>query len=153
MIPGMYFVYSLSCDFNVFYIGMTGDLATRYKSHLQSHKYKQASPAAKHIGNLLAEKKQIKLTIIAHLPREAAEKKEKEAIYLFSSAGHKIYNEQHTLFRYWDRKWPQDVTTKQIIKHLKYLQYSQEDTYCCLNGLDYEQTTSDKRPHTSSGFC
>lgn|SRR5574341_1116310 len=143
MIPGMYFVYSLSCEGYVFYIGMTNDLATRYKSHLCS---KNNTRVSKHIQILNEANKIIHLTIIAHLPRSEAQKREQETIYLFSQAGHCILNDQHKYFRLLDHRTTTKATTKQeIINRLKRIQHLDEHTYCCLNHLDYEQTTTNKR--------
>lgn len=152
MISGMYFVYSLTCDNSVFYIGMTNNLAARYSSHLNSHRAKRPTAVATHIGHLLSINKVIKLIIIDYLPREEAEKKERDIIYLFSCAGHFILNEQHTLFKFRNHnKWDFE-NKKAIINHLKYRQYLKEDTYCCLNNIDYEQATGERRDDAHKRF-
>lgn len=149
MIKNMSFVYSLSCDNSVFYIGMTKDIAVRYLAHINSHKGRKPSPVAKHIGLLLENNKQIALNIISYLPTDKASKKEADLIHDFTCAGHHILNEQHALFSYKTR-WRECKSIKETVSYLKLLQYLKEDTHCCLNHLDYEQTTGDNRTDTYS---
>lgn len=128
----------------MFYIGVTGNLATRYKAHMNQPCV--TSKVGNHIRDMISKGKVIRLYVIDHLPTHEALEKEKHIINTLTKAGHNLLNEQHKYFVL-DR--PQDhwsnKTQRQIIKSLKNIQYTLEEYYCCINRLNYEQTTGNKR--------
>jgi predicted GIY-YIG superfamily endonuclease len=89
MVDNMEFVYSLSCEGNVFYIGRTKQLARRYKRHLAGY---ECLPVHKHIKELIKQGKVIKMHMLEYLPRPQAIRKESDTMYLLTKAGHKLCN-------------------------------------------------------------
>lgn len=139
MISKMHFVYSLVCDGQVFYIGCTKNVASRYKQHLNSPNLLYAlTPAARHIGELLRANKSIELIIIDYLPFDLARQKEKDITYLLSLSGQNIFNEQNASWRK-NRisEWPHTGTIRNKVKYLKERQENREINYKCLNNIPF----------------
>lgn len=140
MIPGMYFIYSLVCDGQVFYIGCTKNMAARYKQHMSSHRLLYCiTPVAVHIGRLLADNKSIEMVTIDYLPFEEARQKEKDVTYILSLSGQNIFNEQNASGRR-NRKsaWPHEGNIRDKVKCLKSRQENREINYKCLNNIPFK---------------
>lgn len=89
----MRFVYSLSNDNCVFYIGCTRDISKRYKEHCQSH-----NDVGNYIQYMFICNKWPAITIIDYLPDDKAYFKEAELINLFISCGHYLCNGTHNTY-------------------------------------------------------
>lgn len=136
MMPNMYFIYSLSCEGQIFYIGKTKNMAARYIAHLSAH---PLTTVGKHINTLLAAGKAIKMHQIDYLAEKEAWEREREMklIYDLSKAGQSICN---YVFKYnpgWDHdKIPDNLPKKQMIKFIKYMQGMREYMYAYHNKLE-----------------
>jgi len=131
-----YFIYSLSCNECVFYIGKTKNLLTRYNAHLNSYKRPgRLTPIATHIKYLVEKAFIIEIRVIACLPKEQAAKKEKEIIAVLSRGGHKIFNDHHTDYRWLAKPWSQSITREEITIKIKHIQATALDAYTWNNRI------------------
>lgn len=89
----MKFIYSLSNDNCVFYIGCTKDISKRYLEHCKS-----TSDVGNYIQHMFVNNKWPKITIIDYLPDDKASFKEAELITLFISCGHYLCNGTHNTY-------------------------------------------------------
>jgi predicted GIY-YIG superfamily endonuclease len=131
-----YFVYSLSCNECVFYIGKTKNLLSRYNAHLNSYKKSGClTPVATHIKYLLENSNTIEIRVIACLPKDQAAKKEKEIIAVLSRGGHKLFNDHHSDYRWIAKPWPQSITREEITTKIKHIQETALDVYTWNNRI------------------
>jgi predicted GIY-YIG superfamily endonuclease len=127
MVNEMLFIYSLSCEGNVFYIGRTKHLAKRYKKHLSCS---ECLPVHKYISELIKADKTILMNMLYYLPYKEAVRKEMEVIHLFSKAGHKLCNTTGTHVDSWSWvKKPININDRTMTEYLKELQTSKEETH------------------------
>lgn len=131
-----YYIYSLLCDECVFYIGKTKDLLTRYNAHLNSFKKSgKLTPVSSHIKLLIDAGKLIEIKIIACLPKEKAEQKEKEIITVLSRGGHKLFNGHYSDYRWIAKPWHNSITREEITNKIKHMQASALDAYAWNNRI------------------
>jgi hypothetical protein len=143
MIDGMCFVYALSYNGNVFYIGKAQDLAVRYKSHLRGYRCLHVHYYIKQIlsmGDVPIMKP------VSYLPIKDATKKEIELINLFSMAGHELLNETNLYRPAWPHQHlPLHINKQSILSYLKEYQKSKEDIHAYWKKIETnEQTTSNQ---------
>lgn len=95
---GYYFVYTLSYNGNIFYIGCCKDIVKRYTQHLNNKKGNLAAyiTSIKETGNLP------ELNVITFRPQIEAHSVEETLIKCVSVGGHKLFNVQH--YRYEPKK-------------------------------------------------
>lgn len=93
-LDNMYFVYSLSIDGHVFYIGKCKNLAARYSAHISKAKRIGYDDVAiiQTIRKILASGRLPLITAIYYLTLTDALNKEKELIQLFSICAHQLSN-------------------------------------------------------------
>ncbi len=91
-LPNMYFVYSLSFEGDVFYIGKCKDLAARYAAHMGTSKYPEGYPTGAKIATIIKSGGCPEIRIIDYLEAEQAIKRENELISLFFKAGQSLTN-------------------------------------------------------------
>lgn len=133
---GAYYIYSLSCDECIFYIGKTKNLLARYNAHLNSYrKAAPITPVAEHIKRLVENSKIIEIRVIACLPDEVAAKKEKEIITILSRGGHKLFNTHHSDYRWLDKPWPSSISREEITNKIKNMQATALDAYAWNNRI------------------
>lgn len=124
----MSYVYSLSCDGNVFYIGVTKNMLVRYKQHLAAWRY---------IRQLLADNKVVHINHIAYLPNEEAKKKEKELIYSLTKMGQKLLNNTSSWRAGWDfHQRPFNVSVKEMQAFIDFKQKIIAYTYAYHHNLE-----------------
>lgn len=123
MIPEMYFIYSLSCEGQIYYIGKTKDLATRYSSHLSTN---EALNVSKYTAQLKSEGKQIMMNYIAYLPAKEAGEKEMKLILDLTKAGQKLQNSVFVWQFHKHDKIPPNLSRKDMMKFLRFIQGSKE---------------------------
>jgi predicted GIY-YIG superfamily endonuclease len=88
----MYFVYLLSFDGNVFYVGMSKSISYRYRTHYQT----SISTPFKYINEILnTQKKYMDITPIAYCDKYKAENIEIAMITYFAKKGNKLTNRMH----------------------------------------------------------
>ena len=115
------FVYSLSHNGQVFYIGCTKDIHKRYKQHIK-HTW-QPTANAKYIADLLQQGIFPEINIIDYLPECEAMVKEIVLIKMFNKAGQKLTNYQNTYG--WHTK-PNVTETKSMKAAFRIVKYHQE---------------------------
>lgn len=93
-IEGFYFVYTLSYNDHVFYIGCCQDVVRRYSQHLN----KKNGPMASHINTIKNKGHLPTLNIITFRPEIEARSVEEALIKCLSIGGHKLFNNQHYRF-------------------------------------------------------
>ena len=84
-----YFVYTLSYEDKIFYVGLTKSPARRYAEHVNN---KDKCPVANYIRDILNSGNWPLLNIITYQPYTYAESIESTMIILLSSGGQKILN-------------------------------------------------------------
>jgi len=87
------YVYSLTHDGSVFYIGCTEDLSKRYMQHLADSK-KGTIPVNKYIKQMLDNSIYPEVNIICYLPKNEAIIKEAQLLLLMTDIGHNLTNRQ-----------------------------------------------------------
>lgn len=111
MRDGYFFVYALSHEDCIFYIGCTKNIKRRYLTHLNP---KNIGPMAQFIQSILSKGEIPTLKVITYCPRLEAHSVEEVLIKCLNIGGHKLYNTQHCKPRKID-KWN---NKKEAIKNL-----------------------------------
>ena len=88
----LYFVYCLSHNGNIFYIGRTKNVLSRYKSHLNN---KRPSHLRDYIKSILEAGELPTLTVITYQRYIEAESVEETLIKCMSIGGQRLFNCQH----------------------------------------------------------
>ena len=115
------YVYSLSHNNAVFYIGCAKDLKERYKGHVY---HRQPTEVSKYIFSLLDSGEYPQMNIMYYLPEEEAFKKESELIELFAKSGQYLLNSQWNsrFFRTGDKLFKNATTLRHKIAAIDYKQ-------------------------------
>lgn len=90
-IDGYYFVYTLSYDGNVFYIGCCKDIVKRYAQHIN----KKDGAMAEYITGIKAKGHLPDLNIITFRPELESRSVEESLIKCISIGGHRLFNLVH----------------------------------------------------------
>src|SRR6185503_8739197 len=134
MLPDMYFIYSLSCEDSIFYIGKTKNLAQRYIGHLSCD---GSTNVGRHISKLMAEGKKIVIKYIDYLPDRKAWEREMQLISDLTRGGQILFNSVFTWHPCWDHdKVPNNLSKKQMIIFLKYQQQVKEYNHAFNNNME-----------------
>lgn len=86
-----YYIYKLSCDGEIFYIGKTSNIDRRLSEHIKESK-KKRNYKERHISKLLGENKEIIISIIDEVERGTEDHWEKYWISEFKSRGANLCN-------------------------------------------------------------
>ena len=89
---GLYFVYCLSHNGNIFYVGMTKNVLSRYKTHLSNTR---PSPLRDYIKSILEAGELPTLTVVTYQRYIEAESIEATLIKCMSIGGQRLFNCQH----------------------------------------------------------
>src|ERR1700761_8010891 len=105
MIEGYEFVYALSSNGQVFYIGRTKDVCTRYDQHLSSGKHPKTR-VARYISILMAFGHIPIIRIIDYLPADEAQKSEDNLICSLKRSGQDLLNGSSRVESQYFNRWP-----------------------------------------------
>jgi len=105
MIKGYEFIYALSSNGQVFYIGRTKDVCKRYDQHLLSGKSPKTR-VARYISILVAFGHTPIIRIIDYLPAKEAKESEDNLICSLKIAGQDILNGSSRVESQYFNKWP-----------------------------------------------
>ncbi len=87
-----YFIYTLSYNGNVFYVGKTNDICRRFSMHITS---KKNFPLNIHIRSIISQGYLPILNIITYQPNPYAARLERLLIQSLSNGGQKLFNTQN----------------------------------------------------------
>jgi hypothetical protein len=138
MIDDMCFIYALSYNDNVFYIGRTKDMAARYLSHIRGH---ECLSVSSYIKSIIKNGDTPIMQLIEYIPASLGKNREAEVIKLFTKSGHKLLNDVHTYKPAWPHdRLPPTIDKNTMIEYLQKLQQIKERLH--LYWIRYEQTTT-----------
>ena len=124
MSKNMSFVYALSYNENVFYIGITCNLKRRYKTHINKY---TGLPVSVYIQELITRGNVPIMKPLCYLPKAQAHIKESEIIRLFTKSGHKLLNDLHLYIPQWKyERLPQIINKSNMINYLEEFQNQYE---------------------------
>jgi predicted GIY-YIG superfamily endonuclease len=134
----MCFIYALSYNNNVFYIGITKDMAARYLSHIRGHECLRVSS---YIKDIIKKGDIPIMRPLEYLPNKEAKRKESDIIKLFTKAGHNLLNDVHTYIPGWSHeRLPSIIDRHTMIAHLQKIQQIKESIH--LFWIKHEQATT-----------
>lgn len=107
------FVYALTHEGNIFYVGKCKNVAVRYTSHLCNRTDRELGT---YVRSILTAGKFPILHIITFRPSREAESVEETLIKCMTTGGHKLLNSQHSRP---PSKNPNNTTRKDICTHIK----------------------------------
>ena len=124
MIPGYEFVYALSHEGQVFYVGRTIDVLKRFDQHLSSGK-RPKTRVSRYISILIAFGYTPVIKVINYIPAAEAHDLEEKLIQSFKLAGQDILNgssfvetQYFNIWPKWAPRNPSKLVMREVINHM-----------------------------------